>query len=310
MPAPSTVKQTEAYQLLVSVFNAAGDSALGQFLADAIYDDPTLVERDAELLLLIQGSEPYKKRFSGLDKIRTYNNTTAGKANPIPVMSEGEYLDAENAYKQILYPVKDLYGANINQTIGDLIGANVSAVEVQSRLGAAQQWANNANPAVKQALKEFYNINDSDLVAYALDPKTATVMIEKQAGITALAAEAYDTQVKITQGYSERMLEDLVRTGQARNLTEAGQIAAKELRDITTGTATGYNPAAGSLATVTKLAGIEGTELTGESVLGAALGTDTAAAGKVSGLKSRERARFSGTTGGTNVLGEQMSGNV
>jgi hypothetical protein len=116
--------------------------------------------------------------------------------------------------------------------------------------------------------------------------------------------------LNITREYSERMLQDLVSTGKARDLAEAGQIAARELQDITTGTATGYNPSAGTLRGLTNLAGIEGTELTGEQVLGAALGTDSMAAEKVTGLRSRERARFSGTTGGTSILETNMSGTV
>jgi hypothetical protein len=310
MADTKAIEETEAYRILRETFDRAGAPDLGNDLVNLVVGDPTLMDRYSELVIEIRKKPSYTTRFSGLELMRQYNNTAAGKINPLPMMDEAEYLRTENQYKQVLAPVKDLYGANINTTIGRLIGNNISAVELESRVSAAQAWARSANPAIKDTLKRFYNVTDSDLVAYALDPKTATFMLEKQAGITALAAEAYDTQVTITQEYSERMLQDLVSTGRARDLSEAGLLAAKELQDITTGTATGYNPSAGTLRGLTNLAGIEGTELTGEQVLGAALGTDTKAAEKVTGLKSRERARFSGTTGGTNVLETNMSGNV
>jgi hypothetical protein len=304
----ASISKTSAYAEIVRMFDGIGAPELGQWLADFIKGDPTIIDRQAELIQNLQESEPYAKRFSGLIKIRDFNKKNP--TNPIAVISEGEYLNAENTYKQLLNPVKDLYGPNINQTIGDLIGNNISAVEVQSRISAATNWALSADPGIKKALKEFYNIGETDLVGYALDPERATIQIEKAAGIATLAAEAYQTQLNITRDYSERMLQDLVSSGQAENIAQAGQIAAKELRDITTGTATGYNPSAGTLRGLTNLANIEGADLTGEQVLGAALGTDVTAATKVSGLKSRERARFEQGQGGTNVLTQQMSGNV
>lgn len=304
----AAVSKTSAYSEIVNMFNGVGAPELGQWLADFIKGDPTIVDRKAELIAQLQESEPYAKRFSGLTKIRAYNKKNP--TNPIPVMSEGEYLNAENTYKQLLNPVKDLYGPNINQTIGDLIGNNISAVEVQSRVNAATNWALSADPNVKRALREFYGVTEDMLISYALDPENATTLIEKAAGVANLAGQAYEVQMNVTKQYSESMLNELVASGQARNLVEAGQMASAKLQDITTGTATGYNTSAGTLATNLKLAGIEGTDLTGEQVLGAALGTDTAAASKVTGLKSRERARFEGTTGGTNVLEQQMSGNV
>jgi hypothetical protein len=304
----AAISKTSAYDEIVHMFDGVGAPALGQWLADFIKGDPTIVDRKSELLSQLQTSDPYKQRFSGLIKLREFNKNNP--TNPVPLMSEAQYLDAENTYKQLLEPVKDLYGPSINKTIGDLIGSNISSIEVQSRVNTAKNWALSADPNVKKALKEFYNVTEDDLVKYALDPATATTLIEKQAGMVTLASEAYDTQVKLTKDYSQNLLQDLVTSGQARNLVEAGQIAASKLQDITTGTATGYNPAAGTLKGVTQLAKIEGSDLTGEQVLGGALGTDTSAAAKVTALKSRERARFEQGQGGTNVLQTNVSGTV
>jgi hypothetical protein len=304
----ASVSKTSAYSEIVNMFNGVGAPELGQWLADFIKGDPTIVDRKAELIANLQESKPYAKRFNGLVKIRAYNKKNP--TNPIPVMSEGEYLNAENTYKQLLNPVKDLYGANINKTIGDLIGNNISAVEVQSRVNAATNWALSADANVKRALREFYGVDESMLISYALDPENATTLIEKAAGVSNLAGQAYEVQMNLTKEYSEGMLTELVASGQARNLVEAGQLASAKLQDITTGTATGYNPAAGTLTGLTQLSRIEGSDLTGQEVLGAALGTDVAAAKEVTGLKSRERARFVQGQGGTNVLQTNVSGNV
>jgi hypothetical protein len=304
----AAVSKTSAYDEIVHMFDGVGAPALGQWLADFIKGDPTIVDRKSELLSQLQESDPYKQRFSGLVKIRDFNKKNP--TNPIAVMSEAEYLNAENTYKQLLNPVKDLYGKDINKTIGDLIGNNISPVEIQSRINAASNWALSADPNIKKALKEYYGIEENQLISYALDPEKALTQIEKAAGLATLASEAYETRLNITKQYGETILQDLVASGKARDIAEAGQVAAKELQDITTGTATGYNPAAGTLRGVTELSKIEGGTLTGQEVLGAALGTDTAAAETVRGLKSRERARFEQGQGGTNVLGTQMSGTV
>jgi predicted aspartyl protease len=304
------IVETEAYKILKEAFDASGAPQLGIDLADLVVGDPTLMDRTSELVLEIRKKPSYIQRFSGLVKLREYNNTAEGKVNPVAVMDEGEYLRQENIYKEVLSPISNLYGKNINKTIGDLIGSQVSSVELQSRVTTAQAWANNADPAIKQTLKDFYNVTDEDLVAYALDPKTATSMLEKQAGVTTLASEAAQTNVKINQDYTEKMLQRLVDTGAAKDLVQAGQIAAKELGDITVGTATGYNPSAGTLTGLTQLGKIEGRNLTGEQILGASLGTDVTAAEEVRGLKSRERARFEQGQGGTNVLQQNVSGTV
>lgn len=302
------LSRASAYSEITTMFDGIAGTEIGVWLADFIKQDPTVLDRKSELLLALQDSDPYKQRFSGLVKIREYNKKNP--TNPIVVMSEAQYLNAENTYKQLLNPVKDLYGKDINKTIGDLIGNNISAVEVESRIQTATNWALSADPNIKKALNDYYGIGESQLVSYALDPEKALTQIEKAAGLATLASEAYDTRLNLTKQYGETILQDLVASGEARNLTEAGQIAAGKLQDITSGTATGYNPSAGTLDSSLNLAKIEGIDLTGEQVLGAALGTDVAAAGKVSGLRSRERARFSGGQGGINVLGEQMSGNV
>jgi hypothetical protein len=305
---PKAIQETEAYKMLVNLFNNAGAPKLGAWLATTVVGDPTIVDRESELISLMQESQPYKERFSGLVKIREFNKNNP--TNPIPVMTEAEYLNAENTYKQLLNPVKNLYGNEINKTIGELIGSNVSPAEVQSRITAATNWALSADQTIKKTLKDFYGVTTEDLIGYALNPELATAYLEKQAGVVTLAQEAYQTQVNITKDYSEKMLEQLVSSGEAKDLQEAGIIAARKLQDITTGTSTGYNPAAGSLVGVTRLAGIEGVDLTGEQVLGAALGTDVEATAKISGLKSRERARFEGASGGTNVLQENVSGTI
>jgi hypothetical protein len=225
-------------------------------------------------------------------------------------MSEAEYLNAETTYKQLMNPIAGMLGDSVNDEIGKLIGNNISPVEVQSRIQIATNWAQAADPGIKKALKDYYGVDESALVGYALDPVRGTAQIQKMAGMATLASQAAQTSVGVSRAYGENLLQSLVDLGQARDTAEAGILAAGKLQDITTGTATAYNPNAGTLTGLQSLSRIEGSDLTGQEVLGAALGTDIAAAGEVRGLKSRERARFEGGQAGTNVLGTNMSGTV
>jgi hypothetical protein len=306
--AGGDVTKVSAYQDMVATFKALGIEDLGQYIADAIKADPTIIDRRNELIQSIQESPQYAKRFSGLVLIRKHNKTNP--TDPIAVMSEAEYLNAETTYKQLLNPIAGMLGDSVNDEIGKLIGNNVSPVEVQSRIQIATNWAQAADPGIKKALKDFYGVDENALVGYALDPVRGTAQIQKMAGMATLSAQAAQTSVSIDKAYGENLLQSLIDLGQADNAVQAGLLATAKLQDITTGTATAYNPNAGTLGTLTKLADIEGTDLTGQEVLGAALGTDVGAATKTRGLKSRERARFSGGQGGTNVLGEQMSGTL
>jgi hypothetical protein len=301
-------QKQSAFDIIIHTFDNVGAPELGQWLANAIKGDPTLVGKQNELFSQLQQSDPYKQRFSGLVKIREYNKTNP--TNPMPVMSEAEYLSAESSYKQILSPVSSMYGNSLNQAVGDIIAKNISPVELQDRVNVANQWVMAQNPAIKQELQKWYGIDDTHLMQYALDPERGVTEIQKAAGAAQLGAQAIQSAVDLTQQQSESLIKQLVSSGQAKNMEEAGLSAAAKLQDITTGTATAYNPNAGTLKGDVTLSKIEGVNLQASDVLGAALGINEQTASDITGLKSRERARFNQGAGGTNVLQTNVSGNV
>jgi len=297
-----------AYDVIVNMFNDAGAPALGQWLKGAIQGDPNLLTNQNELFNQLQNSDPYKQRFSGLVKLRDYN--AKNPTNPVAVPSESQYLATEAQMKQILSPVASMYGDTIDAVVGNLIGSQISPVEVQSRVNVANAWVMNTDPNVKAALQQYYGVDDTHLLQYALDPERGTSEIQKAAGTVQLGAEALANHVSITQQQSEGLIQQLMANGQANDMQQAGQIASQKLQDITSGTATAYNPNAGTLKNDLTLSKIEGGNLQAADVLGAALGTNTQAATDITGLKSRERARFNQGQGGTNVLQQNVSGSV
>jgi hypothetical protein len=295
----AAAEKTSAYSQIVNMFNNAGAPELGQWLRDYIKGDPSIIDREAELITKLQESEPYAKRFSGLIQLRDFNKKNPTRTVFIP--SEAQYLATESSMKEILSPVMNMFKTDINTVIGDLIGKQISPVELQNRVVVANDWVNSQDKNIKQALRQYYGIGDTELLQYALDPERGTAEIQRAAGATRLGAQALESQTTLSRTESESVVRQLAFSGMSQDEFTAGQDAAIALEKLTsTGTLTG----------VQQLARIEGTDISTGAVLTGALGVNTAAAQQVSGLKSRERARFEGTSGGTNVLETNVSGNI
>ncbi len=117
------------------------------------------------------------------------------------------------------YYAKDPTGKQVG--FEQLIANDVSNIELNDRLMAAQDRVVNANPEVARALKQFYpDITNGDILAYTLDPKNSIKDIQRkvtsaeiggaalQSGLTANLARAEELQkmgvdkAAATEGYS------------------------------------------------------------------------------------------------------------
>jgi hypothetical protein len=133
---------------------------------------------------LIRETESYKARFPGM--------ATRFKAG-LPAISEQDYLDLERDYTA-LSRQSGFAGILDRQEMGDLIGGDVSAQEFQTRITLAEAAVTDADPETKRLLREFYNINDQDLVGYYLDPVKSSNLFEERRRLEAagLAATTMD----------------------------------------------------------------------------------------------------------------------
>ena len=144
---------------------------------------------DAEILSAVYSSEPYKQRFKANEVIR--KRLADGQGRPGDrMLTPAEYIDAENTYRTILadrdMPV-GFYDSPDDFT--NLISNSISASEFKSRVDTAYDALNFADESVVTALRDFYNMNTSDMAAYLLDPARALPVLE---GRQAAAAGAYD----------------------------------------------------------------------------------------------------------------------
>ena len=173
-PPPSGAVKNSAYDLLLAEFTKYGLGSLVSDIKNFITNDTS----SGELTLLLRNTEAYKKRFAA-NAARIEKGLTA--------LDEKAYLDLEDAYQNIMrnYGLPDTYwkkdSMGTQEGFTKLITNDVSATELEDRIMTAQNRVVNANPQVKQALKQFYpDITDADILAYALDPQKALTDIKRK----------------------------------------------------------------------------------------------------------------------------------
>jgi hypothetical protein len=252
-PAPPAPKKEisketrDAYALLEAAFKEYGLDSLVPIIRQYMEDD--LGPEQAKLKLR---SEPvYKQRFKG-------NELRLGKG--LNALSEVDYLELENDYSETLrsYGLSDYFGTATDATtrlarqqkMADVIGNNISAVEFKDRIKTVVTRVNMADANVKNELKAFYNINDTDLIKYFLNPAEGTDRLKEKV----TAAEI--SSASITQGLGRTSLgtaEELARLGIDRAEALAGYSKIAE-----------YLPTSEKLSSIYKEQGITYDKTTGE----------------------------------------------
>lgn len=132
--------------------------------------------------LALQNSDAYKARFAG--------NTTR-VANGLSALSPADYIATEQAYDQILRSAgvpAGYYSSAADKA--KLIGADISASELQSRVDLAKQSISQADPFYTNSLKNLYGLSSGDMIAHVLDPSAALPLITQQVNSAQIAAEA------------------------------------------------------------------------------------------------------------------------
>jgi hypothetical protein len=163
-----------AYDILYNEFSAYG---LGALVEDVKY----LLQSDvspSQFALELKNTKSYKDRFAANE-----NRIKAG----LRALSPAEYIGLEDQYQEIMrnyglpaaYYTKDGTGRQVG--FEKFIAGDVSALELEDRIGTAQKRVINANPEVSAALKQFYpDITNGDILAYTLDPSKGLESIKRK----------------------------------------------------------------------------------------------------------------------------------
>ena len=147
--------------------------------------------------LQLQQSDAYKARFAG-------NETR--RAAGLNVLSPAEYIATENAYDQILRASGVPTGFyNSSAEKAKLIGADVSASELQSRVDLASNSISGADPFYTQQLKNLYGLSQGDMIAHVLDPAAAMPLLQQQTQSTTIAAAAARNATNINLSTAQQL---------------------------------------------------------------------------------------------------------
>lgn len=203
-----------AYDILYNQFNQYG---LGTLVEDIRYLIQSNVS-PSQFSLELQNTKAYQNRFAAnKDRI----------AKGLRSLSPAEYIGLEDQYQNVMrnyglpasYYTKDSTGKQAG--FEKFLSGDVSASELEDRIGVAQKRVINANPEVTTALKQFYpDITNADILAYTLDPAQGLESIKRkvtaaeiggaaiQSGLAANLARAEELgrygvdKASATEGYS------------------------------------------------------------------------------------------------------------
>lgn len=276
--APEIDKDTkDAYALLEEAFKLYGLESLVPTIRG--YMEQDLGPEQAKLKL--KSEKAYTDRFKG-NEFRI--------AKGLNVIDEAAYLELENDYSETLkaYGLSDYFGTATDATtrlarqqkMAEVIGNDISANEFKERISTVVTRVTNSDANTRTALKALYDITDTDLVKYFLNPKEGSEQLKQKVTVAEISGAS------ITQGLGQTSL------GTAEELARLGIDKAEALAGYSK--IAGYLPTAEKLSAIYSAQGIQYDKATGEEEEFKGLAS---AKRKRETLIGREIGTFSGSSG-------------
>ena len=182
-PTPATVgfePRPDARNTISSVLARFGLASLANYIYDVYARGEVDLNNPDALVQSIRDTPEYQTRFAA--------NARRASKN-LPELDPGSYLELENSYRTILrangLPAQ-FYDST--EDFQNLIAGDVSPAELQARIQNGYRKVAQADPEVKRQMQRLYNVDDSGLAAYFLDPERATPILEAQAQAAQIAA--------------------------------------------------------------------------------------------------------------------------
>jgi hypothetical protein len=265
----------DAFAIIKGIFMQYGLEELGSTIETLMREGYGPEEATLALKTDPKYNAPYLKRFKG-NELR--------RASGLNVLSEAAYLTLEDDYTKTLksYGLENYFGIDKSvkqSSIADVIGADISAIEFTDRVSTAVDRVKMADQSTKDAFKNFYGINESELVQYFLDPKKALVNLKQKATAAEIGGAAIGQGLPTTSTSAE----DLAAYGINREQAQLGYSQIGE-----------ELPTAGSLGRIYSESGITYNQADAESATFKGLAS---AKRKKEQLKQLEENQFSGSSG-------------
>lgn len=273
MTSEQMAARVKASDRLAAQVNAWGFPQIATWLNGKIMAGET----EEAVFVQMYDQPEYKTRFPGMKALRD-----KGKA-----ITEDAYMKIEDAYTQTARFFDIPAGFyDSAEDFGNLIANQVSAKEYQDRLQAAQDVAKSADPAIRKALTDLYQVSEGGITAYFLSADKALPIIQKQAKAATIRGLA-----------STSRFSDIATAGAATLEQLAGREAYAKLSEAQL--AQGFGQADILRQTQQRLAALEGTTFTEQQALSAVIEQNQQELLASQKRAQREQARFGGTSGVT-----------
>jgi hypothetical protein len=206
---------------------------LGESIADRIVDlTVNQGYTETALTLALQQSPEYKERFSGLEKYKQNfaSDIAAGrKAQPL---TPSQYIKAEQEYQEVLsrYGLKDLASQG---TFSELIGGDVSAIELKDRVENVYDKIRNADSVLKEQLTTYFpTLTEADFAKSLLtgkNPEDMASSLKRRVSQAEISSEAARAGLG---GLTVGRAAELEQMGLTRTIARAGYSRIAEQQTV------------------------------------------------------------------------------
>jgi hypothetical protein len=273
-------RRQDARSTMAAVLETYGLGELADFVYTEIIAKETVnINNPDAIIFAIREQPAYQKRFAG---------NAARLKKGLSELDPASYIGLENQFRQTLQ--SNGLPANFYDQPDDFqafIEGDVSPSELNERVQQGYRAVADADPAVKEQMKNLYGVDEGQLAAYFLDPKRTAPLLTRQAQAANIAARGLEQGgIQLTGVFAE----DLARRGITEQQARAGFAevgALGELRQTFAGE----------------------TALSGEQLAGAAFGIDVAAQQELERKRRLRTGEFAGGGSFARTTGE-TSGSI
>ena len=205
-------RRQDARTTMASVLATYGLGDLSDFVYNEIIAKETVnINNPDAIIFAIREQPTYKKRFAG---------NAARLKKGLSELDPASYIGLENQYRETLRA--NGLPANFYDQSEDfqaLIEGDVSNSELNERVQQGYRAVADADPAVKDQMKNLYGIGEGELAAYFLDPQRTAPLLTRQAQAASIAARGLEQGgIQLSGAFAE----DLARRGITEQQARAG----------------------------------------------------------------------------------------
>ena len=280
LEAATKRRKEDARVTMANVLNTYGLGELSDYVYNEIIVKETVNLNNPDAIIFAIREQPaYQKRFAG---------NAARLKKGLAELDPASYIGLENQFRQTLQ--SNGLPANFYDQSDDfqaLIEGDVSPAELNERVQQGYRAVADADPAVKDQMRNLYGVTEGQLAAYFLDPQRTAPLLTRQAQAANIAARGLEQGgIQLSGAFAE----DLARRGITEQQARAGFVEVGGLGEL-------RQTFAGETA------------LSGEQLAGAQFGIDVAAQQELERRKRLRTGEFAGGGSFARTTGE-TSGSI